>query len=286
MRYIQAKQILSKDLNINIYRGCTHGCIYCDSRSTCYQIDDFDNIQVKENALTLLKKELASKRTKGIITSGSMSDPYVHLEAKLQMTRGMLEIIAAYGFGINILTKSSLILRDLDLYQKINQKNRAIVNMTITTADDFLCSLLEPHVSLTSSRFKTLEAFHQTGIMTGIWLGPILPFINDTEENIIKIVDRAHEVGVSYILVFDFGLTLRSGNREYYYEQLDKHFPGLKQDYQRIYGNQYEVPSLKRGRLWQVLNEHCQKYGIITDHNTIWALRKQAKIEHEQLSFF
>lgn len=197
MRYIQAKQILSKDLNINIYRGCTHGCIYCDSRSSCYQIDDFENVMVKENALDLLGQELAKKRSKGIITSGSMSDPYVHIEKDLQYTRKMLEIILEYGFGINILTKSALILRDLDLYRKINAKNRAIVNLTITTFDDKLCSILEPHVSKTSERFEVLKTFSQAGITTGIWLGPILPFINDTPENIGRIVDAAHEAGLA-----------------------------------------------------------------------------------------
>lgn len=286
MRYIQAKQILSKDLNINIYRGCTHGCIYCDSRSSCYQIDDFENVMVKENALDLLGQELAKKRSKGIITSGSMSDPYVHIEKDLQYTRKMLEIILEYGFGINILTKSALILRDLDLYRKINAKNRAIVNLTITTFDDKLCSILEPHVSKTSERFEVLKTFSQAEITTGIWLGPILPFINDTPENIGRIVDAAHEAGVSYILVFDFGLTLRTGNREYFYAQLDRHFPGLKYDYQRLYGNQFEVPSLNRTKLWEVFLERCQKYGIITDFQTIWDLRKSRPQIQEQLSLF
>jgi DNA repair photolyase len=271
MRKIEAKKILGTKNNMNIYRGCTHGCIYCDSRSLCYQVGDFTNVAVKVNAITLLRNELSRKRKKVLITTGAMSDPYVHLEKELQMTRQSLEVILEYGFGIGLLTKSDLVLRDLDLLVQINEKAKAIVDMTITTFDDNLCKILEPNVALTSRRFEVLEILHQHNITTGVWLGPLLPFINDTPDNLIKILDRCHEVGVSRIILFGFGVTMREGNREYFYENLDKHFPGMKNRYIKTFGKNYECGSFNNDNLWRIFKQKCEEYHITYDFNELFS---------------
>ena len=235
MHYVDAKGILTGSgsrLGMNIYRGCTHGCIYCDSRSRCYQFThQFEDIEVKQNAPELLEKTLKSKRQKCMIGTGSMSDPYMHCEETLRLTRRCLEIILKYGFGVAIQTKSDRILQDIDLLDEINHSARCVVQMTLTTYDDDLCSIIEPNVCNTKRRIEVLEKMREREIQTVVWLTPILPFINDTEENITALLKECIRVGVKGIICFDMGLTLREGDREYYYAALDRHFPGMKERY-------------------------------------------------------
>ncbi|MCA9936647.1 MAG: radical SAM protein, partial [Anaerolineales bacterium] len=162
--------------NMNLYRGCQHQCIYCDSRSECYQVENFSDILYKENAIELLANELARKRVKGTIGTGSMNDPYMPIEAKIQLTRRALELIARFRFPVHIITKSDLVLRDLDLLRRINEVYTA-VSFTITTADDQLAKRLEPAASPPSARLRAIKILAENGILTGITMMPILPFI-------------------------------------------------------------------------------------------------------------
>lgn len=271
MRFVEAKGILSPRNGMNLYRGCTHGCIYCDSRSRCYQINHpFEDVEVKINAIELLEKALKSKRHRCMIGTGAMTDPYIPLETELRYMRRALELIDEYGFGIAVQTKSDRILRDLDLLQRINSKTKTVVQMTLTTHDDALCRILEPKVCLTSARLAALEQFRNAGIPTVVWLSPILPFINDTRENIEGILDDCARIGVKGIICFGMGLTLRDGNREYFYSQLDRLFPGLKENYIRTYGNQYEVNSPKNEELMKLFHDTCERYGIMHDNDLIF----------------
>lgn len=271
MHYIAAKGILSAQNGMNLYRGCSHGCIYCDSRSTCYQMDHpFEDIAVKENALALLESALRRKRSRCMIGTGAMSDPYIPLEQKLQLTRGALALIEKYGFGLAIQTKSSSILRDLDLLTRINQQAKCVVQMTLTTYDEDLCRKLEPNVSTTKERFETLKILRDAGIPTVVWLSPILPYINDTEENIRGILHYCTEAKVKGILCFGMGLTLREGNREYFYAQLQRHFPGLKEQYIRQFGDRYEITSPNQFALMGIYRDLCRKNGILCDNDAIF----------------
>lgn len=286
MHKVQAKSILSAKNGMNIYRGCTHGCIYCDARSDCYNMAHaFEDIEVKENAPELLEHSLRSKRRRCMIGTGAMSDPYVHAEKDLMLTRRCLELIDAYGFGVAVLTKSDLILRDIDLLDSINRKAKAVVQMTLTTADDDLCRIVEPNVCTTKRRFEVLSELHERGIPTVIWLTPILPFINDTPENIAAIVDMAHRAGCMGIVNFGMGLTLRSGDREYYYKALDRHFPGLKERYIREYGGAYELPSPREPELRRVFERKCREYGIEYRTRAVFAFLTEFP-EKEQLTLF
>ena len=272
---------------MNLYRGCQHGCIYCDARSSCYQMDHpFEDIAVKENALELLEDALKRKRRPCMIGTGAMSDPYLPLETELRMTRRSLELIEKYGFGVTVLTKSDCILRDLDLLKKINDKTKAVVQMTLTTADDSLCRILEPGVCTTGRRVAALREFQKAGTPTVVWLCPILPFLNDTEENIRGIVGYCAEAGVKGIIHFGMGLTLREGNREYFYAALDRYFPGLKEWYIRAYGNAYEILSPNARHLEQVFRAECDKYGIC--HGNGWIFRYLSEFEEksEQMRLF
>ena len=226
MHFKEAKTILSSKNGMNIYRGCSHGCIYCDSRSKCYNMDhDFEDIEVKVNAPELLEAALRKKRKKCMISTGSMCDPYMHIEARLACTRKCLEIIDRYGFGVALLTKSNLILRDLDILTSINSKSKCVVQLTLTTWDEDLCRILEPTVCTTRERFEVLKIMNENGIPTVVWLDPILPFINDTEENLRGILEYCVRAKVYGIICFGMGMTLREGNREYFYSKLDEHFP-------------------------------------------------------------
>ena len=228
MHFVNSKIILSPKNGMNLYRGCTHGCIYCDSRSDVYNMNHkFEDVEVKKNALELLKKELL-KRPKAMIGTGAMTDPYIPLEKHLKYLRKSLELIYRYGFGFTCITKSDLILRDLNLIKKINEKSKVVVQMTLTTADDDLCRILEPQVCTTSRRVEVLKRLQDEGIPTVVWLCPILPYINDTAENISSILDFCIDSGVKGIVCFEMGMTLRDGDRQYYYKKLDEHFPGLK----------------------------------------------------------
>ena len=267
MHFVDAKGILTANgghCGMNIYRGCTHGCIYCDSRSKCYRFTHaFEDIEVKQNAPELLDRVLKSKRKKSMIGTGSMSDPYMHCEGELGLTRKCLEIICHHGFGAAIQTKSDRILRDLDLLEEINRNSKCVVQMTLTTWDPALCRIIEPNVCDTQRRIEVLDEMRKRDIPTVVWLTPILPFINDTEGNIRPILEACAQVQVKGIICFDMGLTLREGDREYYYAALDRHFPGLKERYIRTYGNAYELPSPNRERLMKLFEGFCREHAIL-----------------------
>ena len=288
MHFINAKGILSAKNGMNISRGCTHGCIYCDSRSTCYKMKhDFEDVEVKQNAPELLEKVLRSKRKKCMVGTGSMCDPYMHCEEKLGLTRKCLEIIDRYGFGVTLITKSSRVLRDLDLLKSINGKSKAVVQMTLTTYDESLCKILEPNVCTTKERFETLKVLRENGIPTVVWLSPILPFINDTEENLRGILNYCFEAGVKGIICFGIGVTLREGDREYFYKKLDENFPELREKYHRKYGYSYEVTSDNNSFLMKIFYAECKAHGVMSDINEIFEyLNKFCEQESSQLSFF
>lgn len=287
MHFVDAKGILSSTNGMNLYRGCSHGCIYCDARSKCYQFThEFEDIEVKQNAPQLLEQALRSKRKKCMIGTGSMCDPYLHCEKDLQLTRRCLEIIDRYEFGLAIQTKSDLLLRDLDLLKSINQKAKCVVQMTLTTYDEDLCRILEPNVCTTKRRFEVLEILRDEGIPTVVWLSPILPFINDTKENIDGILDYCVRAKVHGIICFGMGMTLREGDREYYYEALDKHFPGLKERYQKKYGLAYEVVSDHYKELMNNLRRRCNESNIICDVEKCFAYLREFPEKYEQMSLF
>ena len=268
MHEVNVKGILSAKNGMNIYRGCLHGCIYCDSRSLCYQMNHkSEDIEVKANAVGLLENTLRRKRNKCMIGTGAMSDPYMPIEEKLGNMRKCLEVIERYGFGVTMITKSTKVLRDLDLLKKINEKSKCIVQMTLTTYDEDLCRIVEPNVETTYERFRALEILRDNGIPTVVWLCPILPFINDTEENIRGILDYCVRAKVKGIINFDMGVTLRDGNREYFYKKLDEHFPGLKEKYIRMYGNSYQLSSPNSRQLNMIYKSECIKNGIMCDVN-------------------
>lgn len=291
MHEVEVKGILSAKNGMDLYRGCSHGCIYCDSRSRCYHIDhDFEDIEVKSNALALLEKALRSKRSPCMIGTGSMTDPYIPLEKELRMTRGALELIDRYGFGVTMITKSDLVLRDLDLLRSINSKAKCVVQMTVTTADDELCRIIEPDVCPSSVRFSVLRRLHEEGIPTVVWLSPILPFINDTPGNIETVVEGCHDAGVKRIICFGMGMTLREGNREYFYENLDRHFPGLKEKYMFRYGDNYVVGSPRNRELMILFTELCDRYGIVHDNDEIFSYlnrleKRDRSVQTDLLSF-
>lgn len=286
MHKVRAKGILSAGNGMNVYRGCTHGCIYCDSRSACYQMKhDFEDIEVKENAPELLEAALKSRRKRCMIGTGSMCDPYLHAEKELNITHRCLELISRYDFGAAVQTKSDLIMRDIDLLDEINRKTKAVVQMTLTTADEALCRIVEPNVCTTKRRFEVLCEMHKRGIPTVVWFSPLLPFINDTEENVLAIVDYARRAGCYGILNFGMGLTLREGDREYYYAALDRHFPGLKQRYIERYGERYDLPSPQNDRLTRLFRQECSRSGIEYDTDRIFAYLHEFP-QDEQLTLF
>ena len=290
MHFVDAKGILTNNngfCGMNIYRGCSHGCIYCDSRSTCYQFTHpFEDIEVKRNAPELLEKTLMSKRKKCMIGTGSMSDPYMHCEEELCLTRKCLEVILKHGFGAAVQTKSDRILRDIDLLDAINQKTKCVVEMTLTTYDDQLCSIIEPNVCNTKRRIEVLAEMQKRGIPTIVWLTPILPFINDTEENIRAILDACVDAGVKGIICYDMGLTLREGDRDYYYAALDKHFPGLKRRYIEIYGNAYNLPSPNSEKLMKMFRKTCRENEIMFRPMECFDYMNELPEREHQMSLF
>lgn len=287
MNFVEAKGILSSNNGMNIYRGCTHGCIYCDSRSKCYGFThEFEDVEVKMNAPELLERALKSKRKKCMIGTGAMCDPYLHAEEELRLTRRCLELISQYEYGIAIQTKSTRILRDLDLLREINGKAKAVVQMTMTTYNEELCKIIEPAVSTTRERFDALLQFKKAGLPTIVWLTPILPFINDTEENIRGILDYCIEAGVKGIICFGMGVTLRDGNREYFYRALDKHFPGIKNKYIKTYGNAYNLPSPDNERLLQIFRKLCKENGIMYHTQECFQYLYEFPEKYTQMSLF
>jgi DNA repair photolyase len=290
MHFVDAKGILSGSggrYGMNIYRGCSHGCIYCDSRSLCYQFTHpFEDIEVKRNAPELLEKALSSKRKKCMIGTGAMSDPYMHCEEELRLTRKCLEIILRHGFGAAIQTKSDRILRDIDLLDEINRSAKCVVQMTLTTWDDELCGKLEPNVCNTKRRIEVLEEMQKRGIPAVVWLTPILPFINDTAENVTNILNECVRVGVKGVIDFGMGLTLREGDREYYYAALDKHFPGMKERYIRRYGNSYVLPSPNAKELTEIFQRICGANGIMSSPDECFRFMSELPERDHQLSMF
>ena len=294
MEFISAKTIVSgysesnawfgDNYNMNIYKGCCHGCIYCDSRSECYRIDNFDVIRAKENALALINKELKSKKRTGVIGTGAMSDPYNPFEREYKLTRGALELINTYGFGVSLITKSDLVTRDIDILKKIKNHSPVLVKITITTCSDELCKKIEPNVAVSSKRFSAIKELSENGIFVGILLMPVLPFLEDDEENIRSIVRQAYENGAKFIFPA-FGVTLRQNQRDWYYKKLDEKFPGIKQKYIQQFGNNYECYSPKAKQLWNLFKEDCEKYGIVYKMSDIIKAYKKG-YEKDQLSLF
>lgn len=294
MEFVEAKTIVSgyteqnswfgNNYTMNIYKGCCHGCIYCDSRSECYRIDNFDTVRAKKDALVLINKELKSKKKKGIVGTGAMSDPYNPFEGKYCITRGALELINAHGFGVSIATKSSLITRDIDILKKIKSHSPVLAKITITTCDDELCKKIEPNVGEASKRFEAIKKLSDNGIFAGILLMPVLPFLEDNEENILGIIKGAYESGAKFIYPA-FGVTLRQNQRDWYYKKLDENFPGIKQKYLEQFKNDYECRSPRAKELWQVFKTECDKYGILYKMNHIINGYKDG-YEADQMSLF
>ena len=295
MEFVKAKTILTKvkdgsewygvDYNMNLYRGCSHGCIYCDSRSDCYHIENFDIVKGKENMLHILENELSKKRVKGVVGIGAMSDTYNPMEIKYQQTRGALQLISKYGFGVSIDTKSDLILRDIDLLKEINSKNNVIIKFTITTPDDKLSKIIEPNVCESSKRLEAIKILNDNGIFTGIMMNPVLPFITDKEEDIKKLVELASRSGAKFIHTY-MGMTLRENQRAYYFEKLDEKFPGVKEKYIKNYGDRYNclVPNYKQ--LYKVFTDECDRYEILYKMNDIIRTYKKESTNDGQISLF
>jgi DNA repair photolyase len=288
MHFKEARGILSSTNGMNLSRGCVHGCIYCDARSTCYQIQHvFEDVEIKVNAPQLLEDKLRRKRQPCMIGTGAMSDPYLPIPESLANTRACLEIIEKYGYGLAIQTKSDLILRDLELLKKINKKAKCIVEITLTTFDEGLCTIIEPHVCATRRRFEVLEILRDAGIQTVVWLCPLLPFINDTEENLRGILDYCLRAKVWGIINFGIGLTLREGDREYFYEKLDAHFPGLTETYRRKYGDRYQVTSDNNNRLMEIFFDICKENKIVCNNDELFTyMRRFPPAKPEQMELF
>lgn len=271
MHVVNAKGILSAKNGMNLYRGCSHGCIYCDSRSKCYHMEhDFEDIEVKGNAIELLETALKRKRVKCMLGTGSMTDPYIPLEKEMRHVRKALSLACRYGFGFTLITKSALVLRDIDLLTRIHEKTKCVVQMTLTTFDEDLCKKLEPNVSTTRERAAALKQLHHAGIPTVVWLCPILPFINDTEENVSGLLNYCIDAKVYGIICFGMGMTLREGNREYFYRKLDEMFPDLKAKYIQAYGSRYELKSPQHARLMNLFHQVCEENGIVHDNKRIF----------------
>ena len=287
MHYVEAKGILSPRNGMNLYRGCVHGCIYCDSRSSCYHMDHaFEDVAVKRNAIALLEDALKRRRKPCMIAAGSMTDPYIPLEEELGHVRQALELVLRYGFGITLITKSARVLRDLDLLAAINRRTKCVVQMTLTTYDEALCRKLEPHVSTTRERFQALLQLREAGIPTVVWLCPILPFINDTRENLEGVLDLCLQAGVCGVVCFGMGMTLREGSREYFYAQLDRHFPGMKERYIAAYGSRYLLESPNSRQLTALFHDVCRRGGVVHDNDSVFQYLRTLEERTDQLSLF
>lgn len=296
IEYIPAKTIVTKtrdsswfgiDYNMNIYKGCSHGCIYCDSRSDCYKVQDFDRVRAKENALMIIRDDLRRKGKKGVVGTGAMSDPYNPFEKELMLTRHSLELMDAYGFGVSIATKSHLLFRDADILESIREHSPVLCKVTVTTTDDALAGKVEPNAPAPSKRLALISDLSDKKIFTGILLMPVLPFLEDSQENILGIVRGAHEAGARFIYAY-FGMTMRDGQREWYLQKLERLFPGegLALRYGKRYGNRYECPSPKARELWKCFTEECAKYGILYNMKDIIYAYKRGYEQAQQLSLF
>jgi len=272
------------DFNMNIYRGCSHGCIYCDSRSNCFQVTDFDVVKMKENALQIIRDDLRRKTKTGVVGTGSMSDPYNPLERELNLTRNSLELMNAFGFGVSLITKSPLVTRDIDVLKDINTHSPVIVQFSITAADDKLCRKIEPNVSVASERFEALAMLAQNGIFCGVAINPTLPYITDSEDNIKKLLQMAKDAGAKFVYTF-MSLTLRPGSREYYYDHLDKHFPGVREQYVKRYGNYKYCNTPNAKKLWSVFAAECERLGLLYDMKAITHAYKYSR-PNTQMTLF
>ncbi len=288
MHITQAKSILTAYHNgINVYRGCTHGCVYCDTRSRRYGFTHpLEDVEVKSNAPELLEKALRSRRKRCMIGTGSMCDPYQHCEKQLGLTRACLEVICRNGFGAAVLTKSDLVLRDLDLLEEIHRRAKCVVQTSLTVMDEGLSRVLEPHVCTSRRRVEVLEELRRRGIPTVVWLAPVLPALTDTDENLDAILDACVRTGVKGIVCFGMGMTLREGDREYYYQALDRHFPGLKEHYQKTYGNRYSLESPRQAELMARFYRLCEDHGILHDNDACFRYLQELPEEEGQLTLF
>ena len=289
MHYKEVKAILSPQNGMNIYRGCTFGCVYCDARSKCYRIrHDFDDVEVKEKADDMLEKTLKRKRTRGMITTGAMTEPYLPLEEDLRMVRRCLNQIERFEFGLAIKTKSELILRDIDILEKINQKTKCVVSIPLCTADDKLSAKLEPGLAVTSARVKILKEFRDRGIPTIVWFEPMLPFIVDNEDNISELLAMCEDAGVYGIMCASIGILLRDGSRDYFFDNLDTHFPGLTERYQDAFGDVTELISPENDKLLTLIHKTCDRAGIVWDREELTRFMREYKNKTtgEQMSLF
>lgn len=295
MEYIPAKTIVTKtkssewfgiDYNMNIYRGCCHGCIYCDSRSDCYGIEDFDTVRAKQDALRIIRDDLRRKVKKGVVGTGAMSDPYNPFERKLELTRHALELVNAFEFGSAIATKSDLIVRDIDILSEIREHSPVLCKITITSGEDALAKKVEPGVCLSSKRFEALARLGEAGIFAGVLMTPVLPFLEDYEQNIRSIVRQAHEAGARFIYT-DLGMTLRENQRIWYYDKLEALFPGegLVEKYRKRYGSRYACAVPEAAALYRIFEAECMKYGILYRMKDIIHSYKRG-YEYSQLSLF
>ncbi len=292
MDWIPAKTILQSirynenwfglDYNMNLYKGCCHGCIYCDSRSECYRIENFDTVRGKKDCLSLLEQELKTKRKTGVAGIGAMSDTYNPFEKQYKITRGALKLLLQYGFGVSLATKSDLVTRDIDVLQEITKRRPCLIKITVTAADDVLSQKIEPNVCTSSERLKAVEQLSRNGIFAGILLTPVLPFLTDTEENIRALVHLAKDAGAKFIYAL-FGVTLRQNQRDYYYQQLDKLFPGLKAQYISAFGDSYECRSPQAKELYTVFREECERQNLLYRMPDIIAAYRKPNCE--QISF-
>ncbi|MFV0529797.1 MAG: radical SAM protein [Lachnospiraceae bacterium] len=295
MEFIPARKILHKvrhdtgqwfgiDYNINLYKGCSHGCIYCDSRSDCYRIENFDTVRSKQDAIPLLERDLKSCRGSGVVGIGAMSDAYNPQEKKYEITGQALQLLLEYGYGAALATKSALVARDAELLGRIAAKQSCLVKFTVTAAEDTLSRQLEPGTSVSSRRFAAMEQVAASGVFTGVLLTPVLPFITDNEENLLGIVRQAKAHGAGFVYT-SMGVTLRQNQRDYYYQQLNAHFPGLWQRYNETYGSAYSCQVPDSRQLYRIFAQECERLGLLYKMQDIIAAYKRPD-SYEQMSLF
>lgn len=295
MEYIPAKHLVIRnkstewfgtDHTMNIYKGCCHGCIYCDSRSECYGVEEFDRVRAKQNALELIRDDLRRKTQPAFIGTGSMSDPYNPFEQELQLTRHALELIDAYSCGVAIATKSDLIVRDIDILGFIRAHSPVLCKLTITTTDDALAAKLEPYAPPPSRRLEAIKRMSDAGLFAGVLLMPTLPFLEDSAENVLAVAEAAARAGARFVYPA-FGMTMRANQREHYLDALERAFPGagLRERYLRRYGNRYQCTSPNAKRLWEVFSCRCRELGLLYEMKHIVSACKR-DYGDRQLSFF
>lgn len=283
-RYSPGSRWFGINYNMNIYRGCCHGCIYCDSRSDCYGVTDFDRVRIKKDALRIIRDDLRRKAKPGVVGTGAMSDPYNPWEEKLLLTRHALELVDAYGFGAAVTTKSPLILRDKDILREIRGHSPVLCMVTVTTAADSLSQKIEPRAPLSSRRLAAVRELAEAGLFTGVLLNPVLPFLTDRREDLLELVRLVREAGARFLYI-SLGMTLRGNQRDYYYQRLEESFPGLAERYRRAYGERYWCPVPRSGELWELLSGECRRLGLLFRMEEIIAASRMG-YGSQQLSFF